>query len=247
MNGTARSRSRRAAGALRQAGMGMIELLIVILISLFMLAGMFALVYGSRQNFLAQNQLAQLQDSERLALTILAQVVQSAGYYPNPTVATSTQALPATGVFGAAGQSVYGVTGDAVTVRYVEGTSDGVMDCTGQTNTSGAAMNKWNTFAVVGGQLVCTVTSNGIAGAAVPLVSGVTAMTVLYGVDQNGDSSADQYLPAAAVTAAGSWNSVVSVKVSLTFANPTTGTNTQMAANAAALTITRNIDLLNRI
>jgi type IV pilus assembly protein PilW len=235
----------------RQAGLGMIELLVVMLISLLMLMGLFSIVYGSRNNYLAQNQLGQLQDSERLAMSELTNIVQTGGYFPNPTTTTATAALPAgtsATVVWAGGQALSGAAGDQIYVRYAAGATDGVMDCNGQTNTSGATATEINTFYVNGSQqLVCQVFVNGVAAsAAQPLVNGVTAMAVLYGVDTNADFSADRYMTAAQVTAATAWNSVVSVRITLTFANPLTGAAAPGAGAAPLPTLTRTIDLLNK-
>jgi len=101
-----------------------------------------------------------------------------------------------------------------------------------------------NNFYVVGNQLYCQVTANGVAAQPQPLVSGITAITITYGVDVNGDGSVDQYLSAANMTPA-NWNNVVSVQVQLTFANPLTGT-TGAGVGPATLTLTRTVDLLNR-
>jgi len=234
-----------------QAGLGLIELLVVIVISLLMLAGLFATVYGTRQSFVAQNQLAQLQDNERLAMTVLTNIIQTAGYFSNPTTSTLGAALPIAtvngGNFAAAGQSVYGISGDQIWVRYVAGTSDGVMDCSGQTNATAGPQTDVNTFYVasVGGvsQLVCQVTENGTTTTQ-PLVSGVTSMTILYGVDTNGDGSVDQYIPASTMAAA-NWKSVISVQVTLTFANPVTGATG--VTGPATFQLTRTIDLMSQI
>jgi type IV pilus assembly protein PilW len=229
-----------------QTGAGLIELMIAVAISMILLFGLFSVMYGTRQTFTAQNQFAQLQDNERMAMTLLANVIQTGGYFPNPTTTTLAAALPVSGNFTAAGQAVYGVAGDQILVRYAAGTTDGVMDCTGQTNTGGATAIDVNTFYVLNNQLVCQATDNGVAGAPVALVNNVTAMSILYGVDTNADGSADRYLTAGAMTAA-AWNTVVSVRIQLTFANPLTG-NTGVgtsAATAGVLTLTRTIDLFN--
>jgi len=243
----ARKRARHA-----QAGLGMIELLVVMLISLLMLMGLFSIVYGSRTNYLAQNQLGQLQDSERLAMSVITNVVQAGGYFPNPASSTPVAALPggnSAGVAWTGGQAISGVAGDQIYVRYAAGTADGVMDCNGRTNTTGATVTDINTFYVNGNQqLVCQVYANGVAGAIQPLVNGVTAMTVLYGVDTNADglASADQYMTAAQVTAATAWLAVVSVKVTLTFASPLAGATAPGAGAVTQPTLTRTIDLLNK-
>jgi len=237
----------RPIGAWRrpQSGLGLIELLVVIAISLLMLAGLFSIVYGTRQNYLAQNQLAQLQDSERLAMNLITSIVQTGGYFPNPTVNTLIGSLPPAGAFTAAGQAYFGATvgaNDQIYVRYVAGTNDGVMDCNGNTNGTGASLTEVNYFYVANNQLVCQVTANGVAKAAQPLVNGVTGMAIQYGVNVNNDgtNSAEQYLTAGAMLPA-YWNEVVAVRITLTFTNPVPG------QAGAAPTLSRTIDLLNRI
>ena len=243
----------RCTGAWRrdQSGLGLIELLVVIAISLLMLAGLFSIVYGTRQNYLAQNQLAQLQDSERLAMNLITSIVQTGGYFPNPTVNTLTGSLPAAGNFTAAGQAYFGQTvagNDQLYVRYVAGTNDGVMDCNGNTNSTGANLTDVNYFYIANNQLVCQVTANGVAKAAQPLVNGVTGMAIQYGVNVNndGNNSAEQYLTAGNMLPA-YWNQVVSVRITLTFANPLTGQTAAGPGPVAAPTLNRTIDLLNRI
>jgi len=232
----------------------MVELLVVILLSLLMLAGLFSMVYGTRQNYLAQNGLAQLQDSERLAMTLLTSVIQTGGYYPNPLNTRLNTALPvALPLFANAGQAYFGATvgaNDQIYVRYQAGTNDGVMDCNGNTNGTANPLTDVNWFYIANNQLVCQVTANGVAQLAQPLVNGVTGMTILYGVNVNndGNNSAEQYLNAAAMAATPAyWNQVVSVRITLTFANPLTGVTAPGAAPVAPPTLTRTIDLLNRI
>ena len=77
---------RRAA----QRGYSLIELSVAMLVALFLLAGLLTVLQGTRKTSLSQSSLAQLQDDERIAMTILANVVQEAGYFPDPTQNTST-------------------------------------------------------------------------------------------------------------------------------------------------------------
>jgi type IV pilus assembly protein PilW len=237
-------------GAGRQGGMGMIEMLIVILISLLMLMGLFSVVYGTRTNYLAQNNLAQLQDSERLAINLVTNVVQMGGYFPNPTTNTITGALPAVNVGGAvyaAGQAAWGSAGDQIFVRYLAGTADGVMDCNGVTNTTAAPLPLVNKLYVnASNQLVCEVYANGVPGTPQPLVNGVTGMQILYGVDTNGDGSVDKYIAAPAMTVA-NWSAVLSVQITLSFSNPLAGAAAPGAGAAFTPTLTRTINLLNRV
>src|SRR5271167_1339968 len=94
--------------ALPQRGFTLIEILVALMIGLFLLGGLLTIVQANRAVFGNQSQLAQLQDSERMAMTILAEVIQSAGYFPDPTTNTLTTTLTAAAPF-AVGQSVYGV------------------------------------------------------------------------------------------------------------------------------------------
>ena len=212
----------------RQNGFTMIELMVALLIGLFLLGGMLTLVQDNRRSFINQNQLAQLQDSERLAMTIMTDVIQTAGYFPDPTTNTATSALPAVGAMSA-GQAMLGVynaaaPGDIITVRYATTTGDGILNCTGASNITGNVppTTYSNVFSVVNGQLVCTLN-----GTAYPLVGAVTntpnaiivnTLGILYGVDSAGvGSNVDSYVTAAGVA---NWNNVISVKITLTLQNP---------------------------
>ena len=57
------------------------------------------------------------------------------------------------------------------------------------------------------------------------LISGVKSMSVLYGVDTDGDANVDQYIGPGAVTAA-QWLAVRSVRVTLSFIDPNNAANT---------------------
>ena len=52
----------------RQSGFTLVELLVALLIGLFLLGGLMTLVQDNRRTFAGQNQLSQLQDSERMAI-----------------------------------------------------------------------------------------------------------------------------------------------------------------------------------
>jgi len=230
---------------IRHAGMGLIELLIAMALGLVIVAGMLSVLYSTRSTSLAQNGISQMQDDQRLALMMLTNTVQGAGYFPNPLTSTLTAELPANSTFVNAGQSVAGATGagapgDTLRVRYEAGVGDGTMDCNGRGNTTGANLMLVNTFSVdVNGNLICSV--NGAA--AVALAGSVQNFQVFYGVDTDGDSSADRYIAAGAMTTA-NWNSVVSVRITLTFNNPLAGQPGQPNTLAP---ITQVIALVSRV
>jgi type IV pilus assembly protein PilW len=221
---------RRSRARHRQSGFTLVELLIAVLIGLFLLGGLMTLVQDNRRTFSSQNMLSQLQDSERLAMTMMTDVIQTGGYFPDPTTNTAISALPVAGVI-AAGQGFFGIyngapPGDTITVRYATTTGDTIINCAGGTNTTGAItpLVYTNTFNVVNGQLVCTLNGNpyalvGTASASVvPNTIIVNNLSLLYGINSAGSgTNVDTYVTATGVT---NWNAVISVKITLTFNNP---------------------------
>jgi type IV pilus assembly protein PilW len=205
----------------QQRGFTLVELMIALLIGLFIAGGLVILVQDNKRTFASQSQLAQLQDTERLAMTMMTDVIQAAGYFPNPTLNTAATALPPTGGM-AAGQPFTGTgsgTLDQITVRYATNSGDGILTCNGTSNTTGAVTPYTNVFSVVTtggvGQLVCTLN-----GTAYPLVNGVTNLAISYGINSTGTSNnVDTYKTAAQMLTA-DWNNIISVQVTLTFNNP---------------------------
>jgi type IV pilus assembly protein PilW len=219
----------------RRVGRGftLIEILIALTVGLFLMGALLTIVQTNRRVFGEQNQLAQMQDNERMALTMMADVIQSAGYFPNPVVNTSTTALAATGSF-AVGQSIYGtsVAGplDTIQVRYMTAGGDGILNCSGKSNPTGGPNTVYvNTFQVLNGQLHCTLTPPA-GGTDYVLVGGapgsgldITSMSILYGVKADATqpgNNVDTYMNATQVNGAGLWGSVISVQITLTFTNP---------------------------
>jgi type IV pilus assembly protein PilW len=223
----------------RQRGFTLIELMIAITVALFLIIGLLFMVQSTRDAFGNQNLLAQLQDDERLVMTFMAEVVESAGYFPNPQTNVYTTVFPVTTtapVFATPGQSVFGIsgataTGDSVTIRYAALQNDNVFNCMGLKNTTVTPYDVFvNTFAVqlIAGNptLVCTVSSSIIAATPVALVNGVQNLTILYGVQRSTagtGSCADTYLKAsemAPVAFPNDWLNVCSVDVTIAFTNP---------------------------
>ena len=220
--------------------------MVALLIGLFLVGGLLMVLQENKRTFTGQNALAQLQDGERLAISMTADVIQSAGYFPDPTTNTQVSALPLNAQFLTAGQSIVGTyaaaaPGDTLTVRYVTATNDGVLNCSGRSNTTAGNQTYVNTFSVTGGQLVCAMNGTNFV-----LINGVQKLTALYGVKTNfavDDNNVDTYLNAGQMTAA-NWNNVISVNLALTFTNPL-----YVAGQGQPQTIVfgRVIDLMNRI
>jgi type IV pilus assembly protein PilW len=233
----------------KQRGLSLISLMIALTIGAFLLAGLFTLWLQTRNTFNAQGSLAQLQDNERMALTVMANTVQNSGYYPifenygttpPSPLFTAANVFPAasasTYTFGASGQYITGTYGggtasDSITVRYMSDSN--ALDCLGQAQ--GNQILVTNTYTVSGGNLTCAVTATTIGGAvtktgAMTVVSGVSQFIAYYGVDPNNTGSVTEYLTADDVTSSNYWPDVRSVKLQLTFANPLYGQTGQTKA-----------------
>jgi type IV pilus assembly protein PilW len=210
-------------------GFTLLELMIAMTIGLFLAGALITVVETNKTVFVNQNQLEQMQDSQRMAMTMMTDVVQSAGYFPQPWVNTLGGTLTASGSF-ANSQAITGTyaavaPGDTLSVRYMTAPQDGILNCSGLSNTNavgGANILYVNQFAVLpgvpSGQLQCTMN-----GTAYNLVSGVTNLSVMYGVKTNvgaPGNNVDTYMTATQVTAGGYWQSIISVQISLTFLNP---------------------------
>jgi len=242
--------------AARQRGLTLIELSITMVLALFLLAGLLTILQNTRNAYANENKLSQLQDAERLALTIMTDVIQSAGYYPNPALFSADLSLPAVGSFPAAGsfQVLQGITGthstsapgDSVTVRFTTFPADGILDCIGETNTGASNQTYVNIFKVVNDQLACSVdggtTFTGLVGGGGNFK--VQNLDVSYGVRQGGvgnDNSINRYLHADAMGAA-DWLAVGAVKIALTFTNPVPGPG----GTPATIRLERVIAVMNR-
>jgi type IV pilus assembly protein PilW len=206
-----------------ERGFTLLEILIALTIGLFMLGALLIIVQTNRTVFGNQNKLSQLHDAERMALTMMSDVIQSAGYFPDPTINTQNSALAAAAPF-ALGQAISGTysaasPGDQINVRYMTTGGDNILNCSGLSNPTGGPNTLYvNSFQVVNNQLVCTMN-----GTQYTLVDGITNLSFMYGVKADATAPAndvDTYMNAAQVTAAGLWGNVITVQVQLTFTNP---------------------------
>lgn len=233
----------------------MIELMIAITIALFLCGSMVAVVFAVRSSFKTQDGLVRMQENARFMLSVMNTTVHNAGYFSNPLVATALTAFPtpansnANGTTFAAGQFITGTTNagsDSLNVRFESASGDGLTNCQGATNTSGANVVYTNSFSVnAASQLVCSVSVNGLTPSADEvLIDNVAAMRVLYSVDTDGDGNADSYRTAAYVNATGLWNTVSAVQITLTLKDLVNSTATTTATLPVQLLHT--INLMNK-
>ncbi len=241
----------------RQAGFTLIELMVAMSIGLIIMLGMTVTFVNLKNTFQTQDKMAQLQDGERLALSMLTTSLNEAGYYPDPRNPSPIVASPApaatpggamavgTYVFGTASA---GAVPESLSTTYASINGDGLMSCLGTTNpTAGTTVTVRNIFYVdsTKGSLMCKVmvdgaTSNAMAhgGTAEELISGVNSMSIIYGIAPSGGTQITTYKSPGNVTAAEWAGSVKAVRVTLNFANP-------FSSAASDVVRTHTINLMN--
>jgi type IV pilus assembly protein PilW len=200
-------------------------------IALFLLGGLVTIVQNVRQANLTQSKLTTLQDEERFAFTVLTDALQAGGYFGDP-IGQSSFSFGAAGGF-AAGAAFTGshaagaaptVAQDSVSTRFLTTTNYGPILCNGVDTSLGGTAGYTITFSVatsptLGDQLLCSV--NG--GAPFPLVNGVHAMTVYYGINRNApnvDYNVDTYVTADALANVNDLLTISALRVVLCFDNP---------------------------
>jgi type IV pilus assembly protein PilW len=262
----------KRATAGHERGMTIVEILVALAVTSFLLIGLFTIVQTMLLVSNNQTALALLQDNERLAMTRLGDVIQQTGYFTSQLTNTPGGALPGGVSFGvpvggttyaltfAADQGVFGVhvatpaPQDMVTVRYNAGPNDYLINCDGSTNTVVGII--YNTFAIdANGNLTCTLstTIGGVTtvGTPVILVAGLHDMVILYGVNTTLHSSnpVDSYITASSM-AGTNWNNVLSVRISLVFNNPLFNASgpfsQQYPQQKPYIQVSRDIGVMNR-
>jgi len=222
-------------------GFSLVELMVAIVIGLFITLGLSQIFLSMYSTSQSQNKLSTFQDNQRLAIVMVVNTVQLAGYFPNPSGQTAVGALSYTGpnTFDSGDSSSFtagtGITGagdggvtkaDSIDIAYVTTGSDNIYNCQGATASAATTTTFVNSISVnSSNQLVCGVNSivAGVGTAsttALVLATGVTGMTILYGVDVANVGTTGSYLTASAVQAAGLWASVRTVQITLNFTRP---------------------------
>ncbi len=242
-----------AASRSRQSGFTIVEMMVALAISMVVMLGFSVIFVNIKRTFLAQDQMSQLQDNERLAMTILTSAANEAGYYPSPATLTASQIVLTTDTtYGgmAAGQALYGTSGasgasDTLSMAFAASANDGLLTCQGHTivaaditaagSAAGGSVGVRDIFYVdpTAKTLNCKVLVNNQntasfgGGDGQPLISGVTSMTVTYGIDGGGGSVVGYY-PASGITGSGilTWTNVKTARITLNFVNPNDSTST---------------------
>jgi type IV pilus assembly protein PilW len=247
-----------------ERGFTLVELMVTVAIALFLLGGLLTIVQTVRRSSINQQALAQLQDEQRFALTVITDAVQSAGYFANPLTdtlgnfgATANPAPTTTTAAFLVGSPFTGfhtvgaldnAAQDTLATRFMVSPGHGPILCDGtDSSLVGAPVTYTIAFFLAvtpaGNQLMCSV--NGAA--AVALVTGVTAMAVYYGVKRDltyADYNVDTYLTWDQMVAPADMQSISAVRVVLTFANPLAAPG--QVNQPATITMERVVEVMAR-
>lgn len=237
-----------------QRGITLIEMMIAMVVSLVLVAGVGTVYVSSKRNYAARDELATLNDSARVALETLRHHLEHAGYATpshlpigryfyvqgdtDPQAGTCGTGTFGTNSLGAIKKTATadggGLNGsDTITVRFIADQTlnidalnsqfnKGVDGCYGGQSSIKDSLT-YNGFLIGTDGSTRDSTGNLIpilyaAGSNSnlpirPVVNGIENMQFMYGIDVDGNDTADRFVNAAGV--GGNWESVVSIKVAL--------------------------------
>lgn len=193
------------AAKVKQSGFSLVSMMIASAIGIFLIGGAGKVYVDSKNTFNARSSVAAAVENYRFALQDMRRTLVMAGR----GIPASANGDLATGPFpgvtnGAVDTDANGSS--VVAVRYASGPAP--CGLSGDVTTTITVL-----FSVDSdGNLVCSVPEETYAQ---PLVSGITQMRALYGVDTDADGIANQYLRTSIVDDSNLWINVVSVRVGL--------------------------------
>lgn len=246
-----------------QQGFTLVELMIALTIGLILLLVIGTVFTSSRQAFRIQEDNARIQESGRFALEILGRSIKQAGHVDIPFTGfkVAFTGIAITGTDGAAGAA------DTITLQYDGAIGD--RDCgvgtavTAANITAGSnIIQNYFNLDTVNAQLRCLGTiaaapaAPGAPPIGQPLLDNIEDLQVLYGIDTDGDQSANQYAAAPA-----DWTQVVTARVCVLVRSDKTNIvpagNSYLNCNGAAVAVpadrrlrrafTETFNLRNRI
>jgi len=223
--------AQHASFSRKERGLTLVEILVAMVISLFLTAGVIQLFIGTKQTYRFNDGLSRIQENARFALETMAADIRMAAYSqqpPNPLPANYPPLPPSPFT-----TAVQGPANNDIRVRWFD-PCPGAGPCPANSNqcdpapgpggVNGICFRRYfvqqGTAAAAGNPPACNAAQNSLflqrdnAANAQELIEGVQALQILYGEDTTvpPDGTADQYVNGAAVA---NWNNIVSVRIDL--------------------------------
>lgn len=185
-----------------QGGIGLIEILIGITMSLLLIAGFINLFLNNKRAYLLDENLTTMQRNGQFAHMILNRTLRLAGYRTVPDLSDMQGYADYENIFPAGSEFIRGTDNDSngsdtLTVRYQGSANGDIYDCLA-TPVGANEVAESYFFINANNQLVCSATNNGVANPNNPaiLVENVEAMQIRFGEDTDDDGIVNQYVPA---------------------------------------------------
>ena len=177
----------------KQGGMSLIELMIAITLSLFIVAALISLFVNSKQNYRLNENMSRLQENARFAVSFIARDLRMADYRNCVTDVRRADALT--------GETATGVNdSDSVTIIW-------------QSNACGATSSTVTTvYTIKEGDSGNPALFRSVNGVDEELVEGIQSLSFSYGQDTDNDDVPNYFVDAASVT---DMAQAVSVRVTL--------------------------------
>jgi len=215
----------------RQEGFSLVEVLVALMISLFLIAGVIQLFIGSKQSYRFYDALSRIQENGRFALEAISGDIRMADYRPtpipeNPNPPPNKYSLPTTPIGrGSANEN-------DILIQWLDPCPPSPALCTPRAcpAADGICSRRYFVGPRTAGSTAPTCPSaatsllvdRGDGAGPQELIEGVQAIQVLYGIcdtDTDGDALMDTVTPpyrnAKAVTDSGKWLNVCSVRINL--------------------------------
>lgn len=202
----------------RQNGLSLVELMIAILVSSLLLAGVVQVMLAKKDTYTFQQAQSQVQENSRFSIAFLEDILEKTGFRQMPQttklfVYKQKGASSDCATFDPGQVIAASKTGTGICIRYQEVVADDV-DCTGEAIGVAASPNAPGYEEPVIERIYYNDTTNELlcgrdGGDAFPLVSDIEDFSLRYGIDSNNDRVADKYVTA---PASGDWMKIVSLR-----------------------------------
>lgn len=199
----------------RSAGFSLVELMVALVVSLVLLAGVLQILLSNRSSFSFQRDMAGLQENARLTTFVVENVVAHAGYRVE---LDRNDLFDSSDNFGAGAFVAGSNNDDNDTVRVRFQATDGHDGCTGPAADVSAVaastlkMANLELYVNDDNTLLCRDDSAGANPIPQPIVENVARFNISYGRDTDDDGSVDTYADS---VSAGDASDVVSLRIQL--------------------------------